>query len=209
MLDGLPEGVRGKVIARIDLLKKGGPTLDYPYTSQIEGKFREARLRVGKTRYRVLYFFDEKRTAILLHGFTKDTGSVEESDKRVGRERAGYETRSAAWQTVTKIRETETSQGSEKEMKTAWDSYVKQELKKPEVRRAYEEETKVLSIGLELANQRKRKGMTQAEVARKIGTSAPQLSRTERRPENVNMRTLMRYAEAVGMDLDIRLVAKG
>ncbi len=94
-------------------------------------------------------------------------------------------------------------------MKTAWDSYVKQELKKPEVRRAYEEETRVLSIGLELANQRKRKGMTQAEVARKIGTSAPQLSRTERRPENVNMRTLMRYAEAVGMDLDIRLVAKG
>jgi DNA-binding phage protein len=94
-------------------------------------------------------------------------------------------------------------------MKTAWDNYVKHELEKPEVRRAYEEETKVLSIGLELANQRKRRGMTQAEVARKVGTSAPQLSRTERRPENANMRTLMRYAEAIGMDLDIRLVAKG
>ncbi|MGD0786558.1 MAG: helix-turn-helix transcriptional regulator [Terracidiphilus sp.] len=93
-------------------------------------------------------------------------------------------------------------------MKTAWDSYVEQELEKPEVRRAFEEETKVLTIGLELANQRKRKGLTQAEVARKIGTSAPQLSRTERRPENVNMRTLMRYAEAVGMDLDIKLVAR-
>jgi hypothetical protein len=86
-LDGLPESVRGKVIARVDLLKQGGPTLDYPYTSQIEGKLREARLRVGKTRYRVLYFFDERRTAILLHGFTKDTASVEESDKRTGRER--------------------------------------------------------------------------------------------------------------------------
>ena len=94
-------------------------------------------------------------------------------------------------------------------MKTAWDSYVEEELKKPDVLQAYAEETKVLSIGLELANQRRRKGMTQAEVARKIGTSAPQLSRTERRPENVNMRTLMRYAEAVGMDLDIKLVAKG
>jgi DNA-binding phage protein len=93
-------------------------------------------------------------------------------------------------------------------MKTAWDKYVKQELKKPVVRCAYEEETTVLSIGLELANQRKRKGMTQEEVARKMGTSAPQLSRTERRPENVNMRTLLRYAEAVGMDLDIRLVAR-
>lgn len=86
-LSGLPNGVRGKVIARVDLLKKGGPTLDYPYTSQIEGKLREARLRVGKTRYRVLYFFDERRTAILLHGFTKDTAAVEESDKRIGRER--------------------------------------------------------------------------------------------------------------------------
>ena len=28
-LDSLPDAVRGKVIARIDLLKKGGPTLDY------------------------------------------------------------------------------------------------------------------------------------------------------------------------------------
>jgi hypothetical protein len=86
-LDGLPAEVRGKVIARIDLLKKGGPTLDFPYTSQIEGKLREARLRIGKTRYRVLYFFDENRTAILLHGFTKNTASVEEADKRIGRAR--------------------------------------------------------------------------------------------------------------------------
>jgi HTH-type transcriptional regulator/antitoxin HipB len=93
-------------------------------------------------------------------------------------------------------------------MKTAWDKYVNRELKKPGVRKAYEEETKVLTIGLELANQRKRKGMTQAEVAKMIGTSAPQLSRTERRPENVNMRTLLRYADAVGMDIDIKLVAK-
>lgn len=93
-------------------------------------------------------------------------------------------------------------------MTTAWDRYVKKELRKPAVRRAYEEETRVLKIGLELANQRKRKGLTQAEVARRIGTSAPQLSRTERRPENANMRTLMRYAAAVGMSLDVRLVGR-
>jgi predicted transcriptional regulator len=93
-------------------------------------------------------------------------------------------------------------------MKTAWDSYLDQQLANPSVRQAYEEETKVLTIGLQLAKQRKRKGLTQAELARKMGTSTPQLSRTERRPENVNMRTLIRYAEAVGMTLDVRLVAK-
>jgi hypothetical protein len=96
-LDTVPQDVRGKVLARIELLRTGGPTLDYPYTSQIEGKLREARLRVGKTRYRVLYFFDENRTAILLHGFTKATAAVEESDKKIGRARmASHEARLAA-----------------------------------------------------------------------------------------------------------------
>jgi hypothetical protein len=86
-LDSVPEDVRGKVLARIELLRTSGPTLDFPYTSQIEGKLREARLSVGKTRYRVLYFFDESRTAVLLHGFTKATAAVEEADKRIGRTR--------------------------------------------------------------------------------------------------------------------------
>jgi len=96
-LDTVPQEVRGKVLARIELLRTGGPTLDYPYTSQIEGKLREARLRVGKTRYRVLYFFDEDRTAILLHGFTKATAAVEEADKKIGRARmASHEARLAA-----------------------------------------------------------------------------------------------------------------
>ena len=84
-LDRLPEEVRGKVLARIDLLADHGPTLDHPYTSQIEGKMREVRLRFGKTRYRVLYFFNEERVGVLLHGFTKDTDTVEESDKKIGR----------------------------------------------------------------------------------------------------------------------------
>jgi DNA-binding XRE family transcriptional regulator len=93
-------------------------------------------------------------------------------------------------------------------MKTEWDVYLDEQLANPAIRQAYEEETKLLTIGMELAKQRKRRGMTQAELAKKIGTSTPQLSRTERRPENVNMRTLIRYAEAVGMNLDVRLVAK-
>lgn len=75
----------------------GGPTLDYPYTSQIEGKLREARLRVGKTRYRILYFFDEARTAVLLHGFTKATAAVEEADRKIGQTRmAAHEARVSA-----------------------------------------------------------------------------------------------------------------
>lgn len=86
-LDGLPDEVRGKMLARINLLAQHGPTLDFPYTSQVEGKMREVRWRFGKTRYRVLYFFDTKREGILLHGLTKNTEAIEESDKAKGRSR--------------------------------------------------------------------------------------------------------------------------
>jgi phage-related protein len=82
-LDGLPEEVRGKVLPRSELLAEHGPSLDYPYTSQIKDKLREIRLRFGKVRYRVLYFFDETRTGSPLHSFTKNTETVEEADQRV------------------------------------------------------------------------------------------------------------------------------
>lgn len=62
--------------------------------------------------------------------------------------------------------------------KSSWDAYLEQQLKKPKVRRAFEEEKRVLNIGICLAKERKRKGLTQEEVAKQIGTSAPQVSRT-------------------------------
>jgi ribosome-binding protein aMBF1 (putative translation factor) len=93
-------------------------------------------------------------------------------------------------------------------MKRSWDAYLRQQLKNPKVKRAFEEESTALNIGIALARERERKGLTQEDVARKMGTSAPQVSRTERSPEHVNVQTLMRCADAVGMELDIRLVAK-
>lgn len=43
-------------------------------------------------------------------------------------------------------------------MTTIWDRYVKRELRKPAVKKAYKEEARVLKISLESANQRRRKG---------------------------------------------------
>ena len=91
---------------------------------------------------------------------------------------------------------------------TKWDKYLQAQLKNPEVRRGFEAETKMLKLGLRLAEQRKRKGLTQAEVAERIGTSAPQLCRTERRPERANISTLNKYADALGMGLEVKLVAR-
>jgi len=90
-------------------------------------------------------------------------------------------------------------------MPSPWDRYVNEQLKDRRVRRAFEEEARILSVGQALAGARKKRGLTQEQIARRIGTSAPQLSWTERRPEHATLRTLWRYADAVGMEIRFTL----
>ena len=86
-LQSLQEETRARVAAHINLLATEGPTLDYPYTSQIEGKLRELRVQISGTNHRILYFFDPERTCILLHAFVKTTAAVPVADKKLGMDR--------------------------------------------------------------------------------------------------------------------------
>jgi hypothetical protein len=86
-LDGLPEKQRTKLLAAIKKLEEHGPTLPFPYSSQVEGKLRELRTQMGKTRLRILYYGDANQVFQLLHGIVKDTEKLEESDIREGRTR--------------------------------------------------------------------------------------------------------------------------
>lgn len=90
--------------------------------------------------------------------------------------------------------------------KNSWGSYLRKQLKNPNVREAFDQESRTLNLGIALAKKRASKGLTQEAVAKRIGTSAPQVSRTEKKPENANMQTLMRYATALGMKLQVKLV---
>jgi len=73
--NGLDEGEQVRVDASIRLLEEFGPTLDYPYTSDVSqskhSRMRELRIQVDGRPFRVLYAFDPKRTAILLLGGDK------------------------------------------------------------------------------------------------------------------------------------------
>jgi hypothetical protein len=86
-LDGLTVQQRAKVLALIKELEKHGPTLPFPYSSQVEGKLRELRTKFGKTRLRVLYYGDANQVFQLLHGLIKDTDALEQSDIDKGNER--------------------------------------------------------------------------------------------------------------------------
>ena len=62
------------------------PPPPFPISSQIEGELRELRVRVGKTRFRILYQ-RSGNLIVLLHAFVKSTSAVPKSEKALAHRR--------------------------------------------------------------------------------------------------------------------------
>jgi transcriptional regulator with XRE-family HTH domain len=86
---------------------------------------------------------------------------------------------------------------------------VKKMLKEPAVKAEYDAQAEEFALLDELLRARQRSGLTQAEVAAKMGTKPPAVARLESgggsRRHSPSIATLRRYAEAVGCRLEIRL----
>jgi len=82
----------------------------------------------------------------------------------------------------------------------------------PEFRTAYEALHDEFAALAALLEARTEAGLTQAEVARRMGVSQPVLARIEsslgKQDHSPSLHTLRRYAEACGMELQIRMVKK-
>ena len=62
-------------------------------------------------------------------------------------------------------------------------------------------------IGVLLRQARESAGLTQEQIAERIGTKKSVISRIENHADNVTLTTLKSYAKAVGWNVQIRLVA--
>ena len=60
-------------------------------------------------------------------------------------------------------------------------------------------------LGRELAARRRAQGLSQSDVAERMGTSQSAVARLESGATNARLSTLLRYAEAVGCGLNIGL----
>ncbi|OGW68935.1 MAG: hypothetical protein A2036_03390 [Omnitrophica bacterium GWA2_50_21] len=87
-IESLPEKIRQKIAAWIDLLEHEGPSLRRPYADKVKDKLYELRIRLGSDNIRVLYFFFLKDKAILLHGFRKKDWKIEANDLEIAHKRA-------------------------------------------------------------------------------------------------------------------------
>jgi len=86
---------------------------------------------------------------------------------------------------------------------------VKRMLKAPKVRAAYDAQAEEFALLDELLTARQRAGMTQAEVAARMGTHTPAVARLESgggpKRHSPSIATLRKYAEAVGCRLEVKL----
>jgi ribosome-binding protein aMBF1 (putative translation factor) len=86
--------------------------------------------------------------------------------------------------------------------KTSW---VDQQLKNKKWKKGFEEECIKLSIAEGIARVRKKAGLTQKELAEKIGSSASAMSRYENSNyDRYEVQTLLKIANACGSQLHIR-----
>lgn len=82
-----------------------------------------------------------------------------------------------------------------------YDEYWARQMADPEFRRIYEEEAKTKELWLQLVEARQAAGLTQEEVARRMGVSQAQVARIERQGYDAyTLRTLRRYVEALGTE---------
>jgi ribosome-binding protein aMBF1 (putative translation factor) len=89
-----------------------------------------------------------------------------------------------------------------KEIKKRW-------LKDPSVRKEYESLKEEFQIAEEIIRARTRAHMTQAELARKVGTKAPAISRLESPGYGkASIAALKKVAHALNCELQVRLVPK-
>jgi transcriptional regulator with XRE-family HTH domain len=86
---------------------------------------------------------------------------------------------------------------------------VRKMLKQPAVKAEFDAQAEEFALLDELLKARQRAGLTQAEVAARMGTKTPAVARLEAgggsRRHSPSVATLRKYAEAVGCRLEIRL----
>lgn len=76
-------------------------------------------------------------------------------------------------------------------------------MKDPAFRKEYEKEYQRMRIAYEILQTRKKKKMSQVDLAKKIGTTQSVVARMEAGKQNLSLRTLSKIADAFGCEVKI------
>ena len=86
------------------------------------------------------------------------------------------------------------------------DRYIKSRKKTdPEFARGFDEGYRDFKIGVILKQAREEAGLTQEELADRVGTQKTAISRIENHAEDIKLSTIQKVAKALGKNLEISL----
>ncbi len=95
-----------------------------------------------------------------------------------------------------------------KEKVRTFKSRLCEDLKDPEFKAHYQEERQALKLAMKIAKLREKKGLSQQQMAKLMGTSQQAVSRIESGEyEGFTLKTLEKIAEATGTRVKIEFVA--
>jgi len=81
----------------------------------------------------------------------------------------------------------------------------KRKKKDPEFAEVFEQGYREFKIGVLLKQARKEAGLSQEELAKKLGTKKTAISRIENHAQDIKLSTIQKLARALGKDLEVRL----
>ena len=85
---------------------------------------------------------------------------------------------------------------------------LQEDIKDPEFKAHYEEEKQALMLAIKISELREKKGLSQQQLAKLMGTSQQAISRIESGEyEGFTLKTLEKIAESTGMRVKIEFVA--
>ncbi len=180
-LHAVPADMQARFLRIAELLEGFGPRqVGMSHVRPLEGKLWEMRMQGRAGIVRGVYAAVQGRMLIVLHVFVKKTPTTP---------RAAIETAHPP---------------GEHAMKSL--TQIKAELiARPDVRAGYEALADEFAIARELISARARAGLSQAEVARRIGTTQSVVARLESGRRPPSLRTVQRYAQAVGAKAVLRI----
>ena len=87
-------------------------------------------------------------------------------------------------------------------------SRLREDLKDPEFKAHYQEERQAIKLAMKIAKLREKKGLSQQQMAKLMGTSQQAVSRIESGEyDGFTLKTLEKIAEATGTRVKIEFVA--
>jgi DNA-binding XRE family transcriptional regulator len=89
---------------------------------------------------------------------------------------------------------------------TSWEDIKARRVQSPARRRGYEKAGRAMRVAFEIRALREKKGLSQRELAERVGTTQSAIARLEAGNVSPSLPTLDKIADALGAEVSLRIV---